>query len=109
MAQTPEKLPLPESRESVRLAVSLRDLSLDKTIDFSLEQIATLPQDVTSVPRSCGLMTDEELELTEDFDASGLLDLLSAKKVSAVELLVAFRKRATIAQKCVSIQCLYKS
>lgn len=91
-----------ESQDNIRLAISLRDGSLEKSVLFSLSQITSLPQDVTSVPRSSDLMTDAELQLTEDYDATALLEMLAAKKVTAVELLSAFRKRATIAQQCVS-------
>ena len=93
---------MPESQDSIRLAISLRDGSLDKSVLFSLSQITSLPQDVTSVPRSSDLLTDAELQLTEEYDATALWEMLAAKKVTAVELLSAFRKRATIAQQCVS-------
>lgn len=92
-----------ESQDHIRLAISLRDASLDKSVLFSLSQITGLPQDVTSVPRSSGLLSDAELQLTEDYDATALLEMLAARKVTAVELLAAFRKRATIAQQCVSL------
>ncbi|KAK1252279.1 hypothetical protein MKX08_003466 [Trichoderma sp. CBMAI-0020] len=88
------------SQDNIRLAISLRDGSLEKSVLFSLSQITSLPQDVTSVPRSSDLMTDAELQLTEDYDATALLERLAAKKITAVELLAAFRKRATIAQQC---------
>ncbi|KAH6607064.1 amidase [Trichoderma cornu-damae] len=91
---------MPESQDHIRLAISLRDASLDKSVLFSLSQITALPQDVTSVPRSSGLLSDAELQLTEDYDATALLEMLAAKKITAVELLSAFRKRATIAQQC---------
>ncbi|PTB79858.1 amidase signature enzyme [Trichoderma longibrachiatum ATCC 18648] len=94
---------MPESQDHIRLAISLRDGSLDKSVLFSLSQITSLPQDVTSVPRSSDLLTDAELQLTEEYDATALLEMLAAKKVTAVELLSAFRKRATIAQQCLSI------
>jgi hypothetical protein len=90
------------SQDNIRLAISLRDGSLEKSVLFSLSQITSLPQDVTSVPRSSDLMTDAELQLTEDYDATALLEMLAAKKITAAELLSAFRKRATIAQQCVS-------
>lgn len=90
------------SQDNIRLAISLRDGSLEKSVLFSLSQITSLPQDVTSVPRSSDLMTDAELQLTEDYDATALLEMLAAKKITAAKLLAAFRKRATIAQQCVS-------
>ena len=59
------------------------------------------PEDVSDVAQTSGLLTAEELRLTEQYDATELLQLLREQKVSAQTLLVAFRKRATIAQQCV--------
>ena len=56
-----------------------------------------------NIPRSSGLLTELELRLTEDFDATALLEMLAEGKFTAQTLLTAFRKRATIAQQCVSL------
>jgi Asp-tRNA(Asn)/Glu-tRNA(Gln) amidotransferase A subunit family amidase len=53
---------------------------------------------VLDVPRRCGLLTKEELHLTEDFDATALLEQLTTGKLKSEDVTVAFSKRAAIAQ-----------
>lgn len=53
-----------------------------------------------SVPRSCGLLSARELEITES-DATALLERLHTlreERWTAAEVLVAFAKRASVAQ-----------
>ncbi|RMX85166.1 hypothetical protein D0869_04030 [Hortaea werneckii] len=52
---------------------------------------------VLSVPRECGLLSEQELNITENYDASALVSALSSGKLKAVEVTVAFCKRAAIA------------
>ncbi|PYH42853.1 putative general amidase [Aspergillus saccharolyticus JOP 1030-1] len=56
------------------------------------------PENVLSVPRDCGLLTERELAITETVDATALLAQIAAGKYSAVEVTTAFCKRAAIAQ-----------
>ncbi|KAI5789212.1 general amidase-like protein [Pyronema domesticum] len=58
--------------------------------------------DVTSVPRSCGLLTPLELDITESYTAPALVSAISEKKFTAVEVATAFCKRAAIAQQLVN-------
>lgn len=60
------------------------------------------PDNVLDIPRQCGLLTSQELGITEDHDATALRDELSAGKLSAVDVTVAFCKRAAIAQQLTS-------
>jgi hypothetical protein len=53
---------------------------------------------VLSVPRECGILTDKELHVTEDFDATGLLSELSSGRLKSVDVVTAFCKRSAIAQ-----------
>ncbi|KAB8264733.1 amidase signature domain-containing protein [Aspergillus pseudonomiae] len=53
---------------------------------------------VLDVPRTCGLLTEKEIHITEDYDATGLLEKLAAGGFSSVEVTTAFCKRAAIAQ-----------
>ncbi|KAK1752265.1 amidase signature domain-containing protein [Echria macrotheca] len=55
------------------------------------------PKDVTSVPRDCGLLAAEELDITEKYDAVGLAEAIASKKLTAVAVATAFAKRAIIA------------
>lgn len=52
---------------------------------------------VLSVPRECGLLSEQELNITENHDASALVAALSSGKLKAVDVTTAFCKRAAIA------------
>lgn len=54
--------------------------------------------DVRSIPRSSGILTSHELSITENYDATSLAEAIRSHKFSAVEVTVAFCKRAAIAQ-----------
>ncbi|KAK4621497.1 Putative amidase [Fulvia fulva] len=54
--------------------------------------------DVRDVPAKCGILTIRELEMTSDNDAVDLVAKIRSRKYSAVEVTVAFCKRAAIAQ-----------
>ncbi|EPX70952.1 acetamidase [Schizosaccharomyces octosporus yFS286] len=73
----------------------------DSTIPESMKLKSVAGMDalnVTNVPKTCGLLTPRELELTEKYDATGLADLIKQHKTTSKELVVAFCKRAAIAQ-----------
>jgi amidase len=57
----------------------------------------TSNQNVIDIPRKSGLLTDREVDLTENYDAVALLQKLSRGELSATELTTAFSKRAAIA------------
>ncbi|KAL9094485.1 MAG: hypothetical protein Q9165_003335 [Trypethelium subeluteriae] len=58
----------------------------------------TSARNVLAVPRESGLLTARELELTESYDATDLVQKLASGEVRAEELTVAFCKRAATAQ-----------
>lgn len=60
------------------------------------------PKDVTGIPRECGILTTEELEITENYDAVGLAAAIATRKYTAVAVAKAFTKRAII---CHQISC----
>lgn len=67
------------------------------------------PQSVMTVPRTSGILTAQELEITESYDATALSEAIAARKHSAVEVVVAFAKRAIIAHQltcCLTEWCL---
>ncbi|KAI1362301.1 amidase [Xylaria arbuscula] len=79
-----------------QVAIAVRENSLP--VGYKLE--SQLPRDVLNVmhiPRSSGLLTPWELDITESYDATALLELLATQKVSAVGVVDAFRRRAAIA------------
>lgn len=54
--------------------------------------------DVRSIPRTCGVLTDEEISITENHDATSLAEALRSRSLSAEQVAIAFCKRAAIAQ-----------
>jgi amidase len=75
-----------------RLAVKVpSDLILPPSL------IADPPNDVSSIPTTCGLLTDREIDITEYYNAVSLARSIATKDLSAVEVTRAFAKRAIIA------------
>lgn len=52
---------------------------------------------VIQVPRTCGLLSARELQITEQWDVQGLLGQIATAKLTAEEVVNAFCKRAAIA------------
>jgi len=80
-----------------------------------LKQVAAIPEDwklknlpskavlnVIDVPESCGLLTENEREITA-VEVDVLLDKLATGVWSAVDVITAFAKRAVIAHQVVSV------
>ncbi|SPJ76045.1 related to general amidase [Fusarium torulosum] len=55
------------------------------------------PKDVTGIPRSCGILTEEELDITENYDATALAAAIASKTFTSVAVVTAFCKRSMIA------------
>ena len=53
---------------------------------------------VLDVPRECGILSEDDLQITEQFDATALLSGLSNGFLRSVDVVTAFCKRAAIAQ-----------
>lgn len=54
------------------------------------------PLNVTSIPETCGILSQKEITIT-NLDATGVLEKIKSKELSAVEVVTAFGKRAAIA------------
>ncbi|GKZ31885.1 hypothetical protein AbraIFM66950_000821 [Aspergillus brasiliensis] len=67
-----------------------------------LEGLQDTSQSVLDIPRHCGILSQREIHITEDFDATGLLEQLAIRRFTAVEVTTAFCKRAAIAQQLTS-------
>ncbi|KAF2461901.1 general amidase-like protein [Lineolata rhizophorae] len=52
---------------------------------------------VLDVPRSCGILSSKELEITEKYDATALAAEIASRRLTSVEVTIAFCKRAAIA------------
>lgn len=57
----------------------------------------TNPVSVLDVPRTSGILTEKELDITENHDAVALVALMTKGELSSVEVVTAFCKRAAIA------------
>lgn len=58
----------------------------------------------TNVPRQSGILSDIELDITENYSAGQLLQKIAAKDVTSLAVTTAFCKRAAIAQQLVNIE-----
>jgi amidase len=59
-------------------------------------------KDVTEVPRTCGLLSEEQLEITE-LGATEIALRLESRQLTAVQVLEAFAGRAAIAHQLVRL------
>lgn len=66
------------------------------------ELINNAPKNVTRIPQECGLLSPEELDITEKYDATALAALIKEKKLTSVAVTTAFAKRAIIAHQVTS-------
>ncbi|KAK0943873.1 hypothetical protein LTR29_004638 [Friedmanniomyces endolithicus] len=57
---------------------------------------------VLDVPRRCGILTSQEIHITETLDATALVAGLATGKLRSVDVVTAFCKRAAIAQQLVN-------
>lgn len=53
---------------------------------------------VLDVPKTSGILTQKELEITENYDATDLVALMSKGELASTDVVTAFCKRAAIAQ-----------
>lgn len=57
---------------------------------------------VLHVPRECGILTDKDIDITENYDATDLIKLIASKHLGSFEVVLAIYKRAAIAHQLVS-------
>lgn len=88
-----------------QLALSKRVATFNKIpkdwllpIEQASQCIERNPISVLDVPRTSGILTQEELDITEKYDATDLVALMAKGDLSSVEVVTAFCKRAAIAQ-----------
>ena len=63
----------------------------------------TASNNVLNVPGECGLLTSKQLDITENYDATALLENMHSGALSAFEVTEAFCIRAAIAQQVVRL------
>lgn len=71
-------------------------LKVPSNLLLSSSLILDPPNDVSSIPKTCGLLTDREIAITENFSAIGLAKAIASKDLTAVEVARSFAKRAII-------------
>ncbi|KAI0401086.1 amidase signature domain-containing protein [Xylaria palmicola] len=76
---------------------------LPQSLLDTLPNLSELPSTRTNlisldIPRRSGILTETELEITESYSVSGLLEALAIGKLTATEVTSAFSKRAAMAQ-----------
>ncbi|KAM3419584.1 hypothetical protein BST61_g2923 [Cercospora zeina] len=94
-------VPVPPGSEGFeqKRAAILEDFSKKVPAKYRIAShyIENPPRDVTSIPRECGVLDPIDLEITENYDVTGLADAIAAKKYTAVQVATAFIKRSIVA------------
>ncbi|KAH7461690.1 hypothetical protein FOMA001_g18883 [Fusarium oxysporum f. sp. matthiolae] len=72
-------------------------LKVPKEFRLPLRVIQDAPKNVTEIPAKCGILSPEEIEITEMHDAVSLLEAIASRRYTAVAVARAFCKRAIIA------------
>ncbi|KAF9761357.1 hypothetical protein IL306_003854 [Fusarium sp. DS 682] len=95
----PKLVPRGTPAFEVKRAALLETIKARVPLEYYLpaELIANPPLDVSNIPASCGILTEEEVRITEGYDAVGLLQALANRDLSAVAVATAFAKRSIIA------------
>ncbi|KAH0359955.1 amidase, partial [Aureobasidium melanogenum] len=66
--------------------------------EWKISKKLALGNNVLEVPKTCGILTDREITITEDNDAVDIVDKIRQQEYTAEEVAVAFCKRAAVAQ-----------
>ncbi|KAH8734273.1 putative amidase [Ilyonectria robusta] len=95
---TPKAVPQGTPEFETKRASLLQALAEKVPSEYLLPQelINSPPLDVSGIPATCGILTAEEVEITETYDAVGLAEAIATKKYTAVAVATAFSKRAII-------------
>ncbi|KAF4415245.1 hypothetical protein F53441_14649 [Fusarium austroafricanum] len=95
----PKPVPRGTPAFEAKRAVLIESLSAKVPLEYYLppELIANPPLDVSGIPVSCGILTEEEIRITEAYDAVALVEAIAGQKHTAVAVATAFAKRAIIA------------
>ncbi|KAH6642502.1 amidase signature domain-containing protein [Boeremia exigua] len=73
-------------------------------IEQASQYTETNPISVINVPRTSNILTEKELRITEDYDATDLVALMAKGELSSGEVVTAFCKRSAIAHQ--TVNCL---
>jgi amidase len=70
--------------------------------EWKISKKLSLGNNVLQVPKTCGILNEREISITEDNDAVDLVEKIRQQEFTAEEVTVAFCKRAAIAQQLVN-------
>lgn len=59
--------------------------------------------DLMKIPQSCGIMSEREISITQDYTVDQLLAAMESSRLTALEVTVAYSKRAAIAGQLVRV------
>lgn len=89
-------------KEIAAIALARRGAAIPKEYLLPESKLANLPRDLTTVPRTSGHFTSDELEIIES-DASDILLNIKTKKWTSVAVTKAFCKASIVAQQLVCV------
>ncbi len=97
-----------QARAAIKREQCLNAIPLAWRLDPALLGSLQMPleshaNNVTDIPRRCGLLSSQELQITEDYDVAGLVAGLASGELSSTAVTTAFSKRAAIAQPLVGL------
>jgi hypothetical protein len=72
--------------------------------EYRLKHIPTGLTNVLHIPSTCGLLTSEELAITEQYDATALAEAIRSRALTSVAVARAYCKRAAVAHQLVRDQ-----
>jgi amidase len=70
--------------------------------EWLLKSVPSNRDNILDEPRKCGILSRQEIRITEWEDATGLLEELTSGRLKSIDVVTAFCKRAAIAQQLVS-------
>ncbi|CAF1087212.1 unnamed protein product [Adineta steineri] len=81
---------------SIQRVLQIRDESIPKDSLLKDSNINSSILDVSNIPRQCGLLSDDELNITENYTATQLVALLAQGQLTSEQVIRAYIKRAGI-------------
>ncbi|CAF1410002.1 unnamed protein product [Rotaria sordida] len=82
---------------SIQQVLEIRDASIPKDSLLGNALPGSSLLDVSNIPRQCGLLSNDEINITENYTATQLVTLMALGQLTAEQVLRAYLKRAGIA------------
>ncbi|KAJ6134478.1 hypothetical protein N7523_000800 [Penicillium sp. IBT 18751x] len=92
-----------QEKVEIKVSQATDKIPLEWRLHYTyLETLQSTGQCVLDIPRHCGILSEREIRITETYDATALLEKLTSREFTAVEVATAFCKRSAIAQQLTS-------